>query len=85
MGRCTCGAIFILDETGKQGGQCLLQALSQICGGDLDRGMALESGVDYELEDVSYNPRTHSLAKQTRRRYGQPKLWFIRLLKPEER
>ncbi len=80
-GLCKCGAIFILDVTGKAGGVALLEALASIADGDLDAGMKLQAGVDYKLEQVSYNPRTHSLdPKRVRARFGQPLLYFCKRL-----
>ncbi len=82
IGRCACGADFLLDETGKQGGQRVLDALTLAGEGDLDRGLELRAGVDYELRGVGYNPRTHSLDLKSNKRYGAPKLYFIRRLPP---
>ena len=80
-GGCQCGAIFILDLTGKAGGVALLETLATICDGDLDRGLKLQADVDYKLEQVPYNPRTHSLdPKRGRVRFGQAMLYFCKLL-----
>ena len=79
-GRCTCGAIFVADLTGKQGGQAYLDGLTLLVG-SVDRAMDLTSD-DYRMQKVGYRPRTHSLEARMPRRgaFGRPKLWFIRLL-----
>lgn len=83
-GRCSCGALYIVDVTGRAGGQAVLDGLAMLCDGDIDKAMQLRAGVDYVMEGVGYNPRTHSLdPKQSVRRYGLPKLWFFRLKNKE--
>lgn len=79
-GHCpVCNALYVLDETGKAGGQSLLDVLSLLCDGDLNAGLTLRAGVDYDLREVGYNPRTHSLdPRGMRRRFGLPKLWFVK-------
>ena len=80
-GACPCGAIYILDLTGKAGGVALLEALASVCDGDLDLGLKLRADVDYKLIQVPYNPRTHSLdPKRGRASFGQPMLYFCRRL-----
>lgn len=79
-GRCACGAVFLVDETGKHGGQVLLDGLTLLCDGDVDRAMALDSKADYELRRLGYRPRTHSLepALPMRVSFGRPRLYFLR-------
>lgn len=82
-GHCECGALFLFDESGKTGGQSLLAGLTLISEGDIDLAMSLRPGVDYEVKDVGYRERTHSLEPKSRRRggdFGIPKLWFFRRL-----
>ena len=81
-GRCTCGAIYVADLTGKSGGQCLVHALTLLCDGDVDRAMGLSSGEDYQLEKLPYRPRTHALERQPIKRggFGRTKLWFVRAI-----
>lgn len=80
-GRCPgCDALYVMDENGKQGGLCLIQALTLAADGDQEAGMAMKVGEDYTLTDRNYNPRTHSLdPKSGRRRFGVPKLWFVKV------
>ena len=80
-GRCDCGALYIVDITGKAGGVAFVEVLATMCDGDLDAGMKLRADVDYKLERVPYNPRTHSLdPKRMSRRFGQPMLYFCKSL-----
>ncbi len=73
-GVCRCGASFVLDETGKQGGTSLLDALMLITG-DMGVAMKLQADVDYEAKTEIYKNR------RTVQRDIQPKMWFARLLK----
>jgi hypothetical protein len=72
-GRCSCGAAFVVDETGRSGGQALLDAQALVCDGDLDAALALESRVDVEI------------VERGARRFGasslKPKVWFAKLKK----
>jgi hypothetical protein len=73
-GRCSCGAFFVVDETGRSGGQALLDALALACGGDLDRAVTLDSGKDYEVKTKPLGPErfaNHSPAA--------PKVWAVKL------
>lgn len=79
-GRCECSAVFVVDETGKDGGQALLDAQALACDGDLDRALELADGTDYEV-------RTHGLGPDAQDRPGRavasgylpPKVWFLKL------
>jgi hypothetical protein len=73
-GRCPCGAVFVVDETGRLGGQALLDALALACDGDLDRAENLDSKKDYEVKTKPLgNDRfaDHSPAA--------PKIWAVKL------
>jgi hypothetical protein len=48
-GRCLCGAVYAVDETGRLGGQALLDAQALLCDGDLDLAMTLESGKQIDI------------------------------------
>jgi hypothetical protein len=80
-GRCSCGAFFVVDETGKSGGTAFLDVQALACDGDMDRAMALREGVDFELKTKGF--RGESLTPSGSARgysYMDPKLWAIRLL-----
>jgi len=77
-GRCTCGALYLLDATGKEGGRRMMDGLYLIADQDMDRALALQSGEDYRVESVCYNYRMHTAESRTRKKgYAQPKLWFF--------
>jgi hypothetical protein len=79
-GLCECGAFFVIDHTGKSGGQALMDLLALACDGDLDRALAIREGSDFEL-------RTKPLKEQSGRNrlaghsYLQPKIWALKLKK----
>ena len=75
-----CGAFYLLDATGREGGEVLVDGLSLLCGGDLKQAMALQSGIDYELQSRIYDARLHRFdpGRVRRTAYGLAKLWFFR-------
>ncbi len=83
-GHCECGVAYVIDDTGKSGGQARLDVLALACNGDLDRAMAIEEGVDFELK---INPVVQTSHPDTSRNMGspmmQPNVWAIKLLDPE--
>jgi len=85
-GRCPrCDALFLLDATGRAGGQALMEGLTMLADGDEDRALTLRADVDYALKGAGYNPRTHSMdPNSSMRRYGVPKLWFFKALGDEK-
>lgn len=79
-GRCSCGAGFVIDETGHSGGQALLDAQAVACDGDLDAALALASGEDYEVETRPYQGPINTVGRQRHgHSYMQPKVWFVKL------
>jgi hypothetical protein len=81
-GRCQCGAVFVVDETGKSGGLALLDAQTLLCDGDTERAIQLETDVHVEVKTRDFvSPgaahRGHS--------YLTPKVWFVRAINPDER
>jgi hypothetical protein len=68
--------VFVLDETGKSGGQALLDALALACDGDLDRALRLDSEKDYELKT---KPLRESRFRIQGHSYLAPKVWALRL------
>jgi hypothetical protein len=78
-GRCACGAVFLLDASGREGGQLVIEGLARLCDGDLDRALALRGGLDYRIESLGYNPRGHNAEAVRRGGFGRPKLWFFLL------
>ncbi|MFC1610331.1 hypothetical protein ACFL6C_05185 [Myxococcota bacterium] len=77
-GRCACGAVFIVDETGRAGGQALMDAQAFLCDGDVSRALKLESGVHVDVETREYYGKPNS-AGIGRGGYLTPKVWFVKL------
>ena len=79
-GRCECSAVYVIDETGKDGGLALLDAQALACDGDLDRAMTLDSGVDFKLKIREVVGRTRTGPGRARvSGYLAPKVWFLKL------
>lgn len=79
-GRCTCGACFVVDPTGRNGGDALLEALADACGGDRARGSLLQPGHDYEELIENYDPQLHRWIKGFRGyRRGMSRLYLVKL------
>lgn len=83
-GKCECGAAFVFDETGRGGGQAMIDAVAVACDGDLDRALALTHGDDYTVETRPYLPRTRTFGRGPMHRGVQPSIWFVGLKKKEE-
>jgi hypothetical protein len=77
-GRCSCGAGYCFDASGKNMGEAFLDALVYVCNEDWDKAMSLESGVDYEEIYLNYNPDTHSFNRRGNHNYGSD-IVFIKL------
>ena len=77
-GRCDCGTVYVCDETGKNLGEALMDALVFACDGDWDRAMNLAAGTDYDDTTMSYDYRGHSVSVARRAR-TRGKLVFVRL------
>ena len=80
-GVCECGAVFVVDETGREGGMARLDAMALVCGGDLARAEQLDS--DREVE-VKTRDLSGGFGSGGRRAPVQgllpPKVWFARLV-----
>lgn len=78
-GRCPCGAAFVMDDTGRSGGQALLDALALLCDGNLDRAPGLQENVDYELRTRTCQQSRSRQAEQVRgHSYLPPRVWAVR-------
>jgi hypothetical protein len=79
-GRCACGAVFVVDPTGRNGGQALLEALEDACGGDRDRSLALLAGRDYAELIANYDPQLHQFIRDFKGyRRGMARLYLVKL------
>jgi hypothetical protein len=77
--RCSCGAVYAVDETGRLGGQALLDAQAVLCDGDLQLAMTLESGkqVDVESQPCPIR-RIKPGASRFNRTTPFARAWFVR-------
>jgi hypothetical protein len=77
--RCACGAVYAVDETGRLGGQALLDAQVLLCDGDLEQAMSLESGKHVDVRSRPCPVLTirggGSRFKQTS---ASARAWFVR-------
>lgn len=55
----TCGALYLLDSTGKNVGEIMMQALDLVAARLSKDSSDMIAGVDYEDTVLSYNWRTH--------------------------
>jgi hypothetical protein len=77
--RCSCGAVYAVDETGRLGGQALLDAQAVLCEGDLRLAMTLETG---KQVDVRSRPLGAQTIRDGTSRFGRTgpsaRVWFVR-------
>ncbi len=92
LGRCSCGAVYACDESGKNIGNALIEALVFACNKDWNKAWELSEGEDFFSEIIdNYDPISHlivpSRSYDQRRIHGA--LCFVRLntleLKKEEK
>ncbi len=55
----TCGAIYVVDQTGKHGGEVMLQALGMAADKLSKDVMEMVAGEDYDEAILNYDWRTH--------------------------
>jgi hypothetical protein len=71
--------VYAVDETGRLGGQALLDAQAVLCDGDLRQAMTLESGKQI---DARSRPFPVQRIKKGRSRFSQTsasaRAWFVR-------
>jgi len=79
-GRCACGAYFVVDLSGRSGGQALLDVQTLACDGDLDRALELREGEHFELKTKPVQSQTGPGAQVLQgHSYMQPQVWAIEL------
>jgi hypothetical protein len=79
-GRCTCGAHFVVDPTGRNGGQALMEALEDASGGDRERSQFFVPGRDYQELIENYDTQLHRFIKGFRGyRRGMARLYLVKL------
>jgi len=81
-GHCECGAVFVIDETGRLSGQALIDAQALACDGDLDKALTLDSKKDFEIKTRVYQATSRRFGDRVRgHSYLPPKVWAIKLHK----
>lgn len=78
-GRCECGAYFVVDVTGKSGGQALLDVQTLAAGGDIDQALKLREHEDFELKSKPVRDQTSGGFVVQGHSYMQPRVWAIKL------
>jgi hypothetical protein len=77
--RCSCGAVYAVDETGRLGGQALLDAQAVLCEGDLQRAMTLETGKHVDVRARRFGAQTIQGGSSRFGRTGaSARAWFVR-------
>jgi hypothetical protein len=77
--RCSCGAVYAVDETGRLGGQALLDAQAVLCDGDLRLAMTLETGKQVDVRSRPLGAQTiQDSASRFGRISGSARAWFVR-------
>ena len=79
-GRCECGAVFVVDETGREGGLARLDAMALVCDGDLERATQLDADreVDFKTRDLSGRSESGG-GRAIAQGQMSPLVWFARL------
>jgi hypothetical protein len=78
-GRCSCGAVYAVDETGRLGGQALLDAQAVLCDGDLRLAMTLETGKQVDVHSKPLQSQTLQAGTSRFNRVSRSaRAWFIR-------
>jgi hypothetical protein len=77
--RCSCGAVYAVDETGRLGGQALLDAQAVLCEGDLRLAMTLETGKQVDVRSRPLGAQTiRGGASRFNRTSASARAWFVR-------
>jgi hypothetical protein len=83
-GKCGCGAHFVIDPTGRLGGQAFLEVMEDLCDGDRDRSLTLVRDRDFEEFIENYDAQAHQYIKGFRGyARGMARLYLVRW-KPTE-
>jgi hypothetical protein len=76
---CRCGAVYVSDLTGKNGGEALLESLALACNDNEEQAWSLTEGEDYALRVMSYDTRKHLFNKRGHFKDGMARLYFVKL------
>jgi hypothetical protein len=76
---CACGAVYAVDETGRLGGQALLDAQAVLCEGDLQQAMSLETGKDVDVKSRRFGTqKIRGGGSRFNRTSASARAWFVR-------
>ena len=76
---CSCGAVYAVDETGRLGGQALLDAQAVLCEGDLQLAMTLETGKQVDVRSKPLQSQTLEGGTSRFNRVSRSaRAWFVR-------
>ncbi len=79
-GRCECGAVFVIDEIGRAGGEALFDALTLACEGDMERARSLDSKTQYEVKTKAIGPELRNMRGRFENHSpAAPKAWAVKL------
>jgi hypothetical protein len=82
--KCPCGATYVVDPTGRNGGNALIDALIDLSG-DRVNGPMLMRGHDYEEYIENYNTDAHQFITGFRGyRRGMARLYLVKLIDTSE-
>jgi hypothetical protein len=78
-GRCACSAVYVIDETGRDGGRALLDAQALVCDGDLDRAVRLDTRAECKVKVRELIARSRTGRGRARvTGHLSPKVWFLK-------
>ena len=75
---CACGAVYAVDETGRLGGQALLDAQAVLCEGNLELAMTLETGKDVDVKGRRFGAQAIRGGGRLSRTSASARAWFVR-------
>ena len=80
---CRCGAVYVVDPTGRNGGVALIEALQDASGLQQSDAALLLRGRDYEDYIENYEPRAHTFITGFKGyRRGMARIYLVKLLNP---
>jgi hypothetical protein len=85
-GTCPCGAAFVVDPGGRNGGAALIEALTDATGGDRKRAGFMVPGRDYNDFIENYDDQSHRYITGFKGyRRGMARLYLVKLIEePDE-
>jgi hypothetical protein len=82
---CPCGAFFVVDPTGRNGGVALMEALTDAAGGKAGAGNFMVPRRDYNDYIENYDTQAHRFITGFRGyRRGMARLYLVKLIEPSQ-